>query len=59
MRDTNKLLALALISVTLFAGSTAGDENPFASNRDFWSGLEEDEEPYEHDFTQIPDLIQN
>lgn len=63
MRDT-KLMFLALISVAVFAGSahaqsSSDNENPFKDNADFWSGLDEEEEPYEHDFTQIPDLINN
>ena len=61
MRAT-KYILLALFSVAFFAGSTRAadpDDNPFANNADFWNGLEEDEEPYEHDFTHIPDLINN
>ena len=60
-----KLIILSLLSVvvTVHAQSRTNtndqEDNPFANNADFWQGLDEEEEPYEHDFTKIPDLINN
>lgn len=58
----NKLLILSLLSIALIVqaqSSSRDEDNPFAQNNDFWEGLDEEEEPYEHDFTTIPDLINN
>lgn len=52
-----KLIILSLLSVvvTVHAQSRTNtndqEDNPFANNADFWQGLDEEEEPYEHDFT--------
>lgn len=63
-----KLNLIALLSVVLLAGSAQAqgsgyrgydEDNPFAQNAQFWDGLDPEEEPYEHDFTTIPDLINN
>jgi hypothetical protein len=59
---------MAMLSLAVLAGSASAqgnsyagydEDNPFASNAAFWEGLDKEEEPYEHDFTTIPDLIQN
>ena len=55
-----KLILLSLLSMVLVVkGQAHDDDNPFKDNAEFWEGLDDDEEPYEHDFTQIPDLINN
>lgn len=55
-----KLMLLSLLSLTAFVqAQDPTDDNPFANNADFWEGLDDEEDPYEHDFTQIPDLINN
>ena len=66
---TTKLTLITLMSVALMTsgaiaqswkGNNGYDEdNPFANNAAFWEGLDAEEEPYEHDFTTIPDLIDN
>lgn len=54
-----KLILLSLISFTVLVQARDDDDNPFEQSSNFWDGLDEEEEPYEHDFTQIPDLINN
>lgn len=54
-----KFILLSLLSAAAFVGSTYAQNNRYSDNSDFWAGLDEDEEPYEHDFTDIPDLIDN
>jgi len=40
--------------------SSRNRNNPYENySNDFWAGLDEMEEPYEHDFLDIPDLIYN
>lgn len=52
-------MLLSLLSMVVFVKGQEEEENPFRNNEEFWEGLDDDEAPYEHDFTHIPDLIDN
>ena len=55
-----KAIIATLLSLTVMVGSIyAAETNKFKQNANYWEGLDGEEEPYEHDFTHIPDLIDN
>ena len=58
-----KAIIATLLSIAVMVGSikAADDEqsNKFKQQAKYWEGLDGDEEPYEHDFVDIPDLIDN
>jgi len=55
-----KAIIAILLSLTAMVGTIqAQDSNKFRQNAAYWEGLDAEEEPYEHDFLHIPDLIDN
>ena len=53
MMRNAKLTLMTLLTVAFWCRGVQAWED----NNDFWEGFDEDEPPYQHDWTSIPDLI--